>query len=518
MLENVVGAYLDSLQKERQFDAPLLALLRANGFRRVHLTHGAFEFGKDAIAQKEVDGVLTQFAFQSKAGDVSLAGWRALYSQVEELRTNALSHPDFARGLPRRAILVLTGRLTGGASPAIQEHARNLEARGEVPLEVWDRERLIEKIVGKPEALVDAFSGPLLGLLGDIDQLEVTDRRVEEFSRAWVDTSGATPWRAALEASIIAKRLADTHRLDLACYTALCLVRAAWASTHGISPPSTEALAIAGAAGEQFELYARELLGEDLDELLDQRRMALEGAGLLAGYAIRCVRIAEIAGLLGLRKDGAEREQIARWLARFVMAQPGCAHPISDRWAVSLAPAATLLAGSHPEALEHLLIEAMRWLGDFYADEGLGLAGLQADPREEIDYLIGGALEHVDRPRRSGSNLVALLLDLASAFEKPAAYDAIHNDALAVEAHPLVGLPLDDSDQYRVNGRVPVNTSPNYAQSWDIHSEWRQATHHDDDPSRSYLGRVGRPWDQLAISAVTRDRYWLWAVRQLRKA
>jgi hypothetical protein len=74
MLSDVIGCYLDSLE-EREFDAPFIALLRALGYWDIHFLHGSFEFGKDFIAKAEVEGVATQFAFQTKAGDINLKAW-----------------------------------------------------------------------------------------------------------------------------------------------------------------------------------------------------------------------------------------------------------------------------------------------------------------------------------------------------------------------------------------------------------------------------------------------------------
>src|SRR2546421_11963522 len=100
VLDAVLDDFLSSVT-EREFDVPFVALLRAHGYQDVHLVHGQFEFGKDVIAKSEVDGVLNQYAFQSKAGDIGLPQWNAMYGQTEMLRLNELSHPAFDATLPR---------------------------------------------------------------------------------------------------------------------------------------------------------------------------------------------------------------------------------------------------------------------------------------------------------------------------------------------------------------------------------------------------------------------------------
>ena len=65
MLDAAVANFVDSLT-EREFDAPFMALLRAEQYFDVHRTHGSFEFGKDFIAKKYVDGVELQYVFSRR--------------------------------------------------------------------------------------------------------------------------------------------------------------------------------------------------------------------------------------------------------------------------------------------------------------------------------------------------------------------------------------------------------------------------------------------------------------------
>ncbi len=76
MLRNVLADYLNSLKNEREFDAPLMALLAAMGFQDIHFTHGQAEFGKDFIAKRREGKKLIQYVIQSKCGDISQGDWR----------------------------------------------------------------------------------------------------------------------------------------------------------------------------------------------------------------------------------------------------------------------------------------------------------------------------------------------------------------------------------------------------------------------------------------------------------
>lgn len=538
MLEDVVGSFLDAVG-EREFDAPFIALLRSHGYSKIHLVHGQFEFGKDVIAQREEPHV--QFAFQTKAGDIALPQWSSqVRGQVEILRFNDLVHPDYDTDLPREGVLVLTGRLVGGAALEIQNYKQRIDrkrvggpvisrtpliapyvarrrALDEPGFDVWDRERLVELLTASPEAGLTGFSdGPLLELLGGIDQGAVGEARLERFAERWIGGANGIEWRALLEASIVANRLRRAERLDLACFTALCVVRAVWASVHATEPPPDVAVAQRDTAFAMFKYYAAQVWDACSDELLTPAGLRGD-AGLVVTYPVSCMRLLEVLGLLGL-SDESVAADIADWLLRFVKAQPGASHPLSDRWAVSLLPAVMLLAKYHRDQVPTYLTEVIRWLGDRHDNGELGLAGPHAEPVEEVEYVLGSALDHIERSARRSSYLAAVLLDLAALLEEAELYDLAFNEITALDITPFLTIPRDDASQYLATGHgvdVPINTSPNYREYFAHGEEWRMASHHDDVLARYYLGRVDRPWDYLALSIVCRDRHWVAALRAL---
>jgi hypothetical protein len=475
-----------------------MALLRTHGFTNIHLLHGHYEFGKDFIAKSET-GSPIQYVFQSKAGDLGLPQWTGIRGQLDLMRTSELSHPDFDRTLPRRGILVTTGRLVGAASLAAQEYQRQLAERGETPLEVWDRERLLELITHSPEAGLAGTAEPaLLELIGRIDSHRVTETELERYSRQWVADGTPLSWRSVLESAVVTNRLMRSDRLDLACFASLALLRGVWASVHGTEPPPDEALAQADLARAMFTGYAANLWERCGEEALEPATL-IEGddEGIFLTYPVRCLRIAEILGIYGLTLKDDEQREVAAWLGRFLASQPGAAHPISDRWAVSLLPPALLVHRAEPGTVEQWLQEVVRWLGDHHEDEALGLAPSDADPEDEADYLLGGILEHIDRPKRRTSYLAAVVLDLSAALELRALYDVAFNDIIAVDLTPLVPQPNDDVGQYLVAGRgidIPINTSPKYTEKSEAGDGWTMADHHDDDLTRYYLGRISRTW------------------------
>ena len=238
MIADVIGNYLDNIE-EREFDAPFMALLQAIGFHDIHFLHGAFEFGKDFIAKRTEAGTTSQFAFQTKAGDLNLSAWHECRGQIDLLRTNSLAHPSFDPDMARQAVFVTTGRLIGGAPLAAQEYSAHLIQLGEIGFVTWDRETLVELMSSTPEAgLAGSSSGALLSLIGKIDGAAVQDSELEKFSRRWFAENGDNCLtRGGLEAAVIANRLRQQNRLDLAAYVGLCLVRAAWVHGHGMERP-----------------------------------------------------------------------------------------------------------------------------------------------------------------------------------------------------------------------------------------------------------------------------------------
>lgn len=500
MLSDAVVAFLNSVS-ERAFDEPLLAILRSQGFERVHLVHGQREFGKDAIGQR--DGV--QWAWQSKAGDVGQAEWRALTGQLDELRLTNLGHGSFDTDLSRRAVLVITGRLTGNAPDLFRDYNDRAKSKDEPGLELWDRDILVGLLADNTDALLrGSMDGQLLAELGSADALTVTMQSLEVFSRRW------TTWEldrlsglGVVEAALVCERLADRGRLDLACHLALCLVRGAWAAGAGDIASSQAA----DAAGRLFDSYVDKLWDECSDDLLDKDFVGVSGMSAWVSYPVRCCRIAELIGLRALRlrtDDPDSASEVAEWLSRFVVAQPGAAHPISDQYANCLIPAALAIAAVDAEAAREYLSAAAVWLCDAYERDRLGLAALGASPNEETERLLGSTLESVELERRRDSMIATVLLDLCAALGFSDLYADVYNDIQAVRIYPRVFRLNEGPDEFDRTGMGnQLDPNVDFAPSAD---ESPLAPHHA-DPAGQRLCAEGRAWDLFAISSALRDRH-----------
>jgi hypothetical protein len=501
LLDDAVAAWLDSVSERASYE-PLLALLRARGYSDAHLAHGQREFGKDIVAKRDA----AQWAFQVKAGDIGQGEWRELDGQLNELRVVDLGHSSFDPTLPRRPVLVTTGRLVGNSSDLFREHNRRARERDEPELTLWDRDTLIGYLSGEPEAVLrGSIDAALLATLGAVEERKATAASIEDFSQRWTEwdidhVSGA----GVIEAALICERLKNIERIDLACHMALCLVRAAWAARGG-----ENRTALADAAGHLFETYALQLWNECDERLLREKGLVgFSGASAWITYPIRCCRIAELLGLLAIRlrpTDDQLASDIGQWLVRFAHAQPGVAHPVSDAYAVSLIPAALTLAASDRNAAIDLLRDTTVWLTNASQPEQFGLAGADARPSEEIERLIGNALDSIDYPRRPMSLIATVLLDLCAALGAGDLYADAHNDIRACEIAPMI-IRLDDGrDQYLRAGeanRLELNID--YA---DVLRDGKLAAAHHADAAGSELCDKHRAWDLLAISSALRDRH-----------
>ena len=247
----------------------------------MRLTHGSAEFGKDVIAQKGGE----QWAWQSKAGNVGQGDFRQMTGQLDELRLSNYAHPDFDADLPRRPVLVTTGRLAGNAPLSLREYNERTRARGETELEHWGRDILVGKLAGNPDAVLrGSVDGQLLSILGGLEEGRVDMDAVEVFARRWASWEPARLAGLAItECALLCERLRMLDRLDLACQLGLCAVCGACAATVA-AEDGEEAIEAAAAV---FEHYARLLwLRCDAEMLRDDHWVGPPGADAW----VQCIR------------------------------------------------------------------------------------------------------------------------------------------------------------------------------------------------------------------------------------
>jgi hypothetical protein len=234
-------------------------------------------------------------------------------------------------------------------------------------------------------------------------------------------------------------------------------------------------------------------------------------------YPVLCARVIEVAGLLYfLEEKHRKRSRLADFLEEFISAEPGCGHPISDRYAISLVPAVLALRhGGRLDAARHLLRRATVWLCDCH-EKGSGLAQLEATAYAEVATLIGYPFEAVAVGKRPSSFLATVLCDLSAFIGDPQLYEDIVNDIKAVEIVPQYWQAHDTAGQFSVGADdvIQYPTGLDYKDEYTPFETRQFATHIRNEPERFRLTDSVNPATYLGLMLLLRDRYFptLWRV------
>lgn len=533
MLRNVLADYLSSLRNEREFDAPFMALLAAMAFYDIHFTHGQAEFGKDFIAKRLEGQDLIQYVFQSKCGDISQGEWRNnIMGQVLECVTNTLSHPHLDATLPQQLVLVTTGRLSNNAALGMQnlnnDTLVNMKKR---PVIAWEQPQLIDFLATYgPEGIHRATAagyanyGEFYSLYGQAMQRQLTTRRIEFYSRNWLQEPTVNNKRmliAVIEAETIAAKCKENGALYEALHMYLCAVRAvedAIFTTQADNEQNTwllslyaQMISVIRAVSEQYLSSIRQHWTSTNRGLL----ALINGSASMVCYPVHCSRIMEVAGLLYfLTEDQNARSDVGSFLNEFVSTEPGCSHFISDYYAVSLSIA--VLALKHAGAIETaqiLLHQTTVWVCDRY-QEGFGLASMEDTPYEEVALLLGYPFESVDTQKRTPSFLATTLCDLAAFVGNTQLYADIVNDFLASDIVFPYWQVRDTRGQFLIEGNDVIQY-PNieFADALST-GTWEYAEHiRHELRSFAILDRISATGYAI-LALVLRDRYFptIWPV------
>lgn len=517
--------YLNSVG-EREFDSPFLSLLPAMGFQDVHLTHGTVEYGKDFIAKKLDGEHLVQYSFQSKAGSIGQSAWRTdIQGQLLESVLLSLSHPNFDRTLPHQAVLVCTGEFRGNAALSLQ--ALNEKIKKEFKkraIDFWGKTQLIELLIehglnGVHRATAAGFAeyGTFFSLYARAMQGVVTIKNIEGYSRLWrgldLHPSRRQLW-STVESEVIAKQCCQNDLVFEAAHCRLAQLRFLCEKSY-----ETPQSAIHDLWSKQ--VYCLNSLCSGYAKRFTAAWMLEKnlvktwfGDVYVTTYAVQCSRIMELISLAYFSESAMEaRKGYAILLADFVTGEPGCSHPVSDRYAVSIVLAVlVLLDTGQVDIASALLSEVTVSLCDWY-EKRMGLAGIEADEESETRYLLGYPFEFINIPQRQQSFLATAVIDLAAFLGDKVLYASIVNDIKATRIYPEYFQPRNTIGSCRIE-REDVLTYP-AVQYQDEITEFNDllfAEHiSDESPSFRFVDEFG-PFAAVALMALLRDRYFprLW--------
>lgn len=510
MLRAVVTTYLETLT-EREFDAPLLALLASQGFTDIHFIHGGFEFGKDVIAKRrDADGqTLRQYSIQSKAGDLGLSDWRAVRPQLEECEYNTQAHPSFDATLPRVAVLVTTGVLKGGAAIDAQEFRAACTKRGLAEFEVWDRITIVDWLCLDPSLGLSELTvqDDLVALVSSISRRQVTEPILERHTRMWL--TGDAPCkrlaRASIEAAMLSQELRKTRRLDLAALLALHLYRAAWETAE--TEVGDLQSATSDAALRLFILTAAELLEQVEPMLSDPAELAnaVMDIGYVFTYPAVCSRLVEIFSLLALIEPvSSHSERATSAVLALAAHHPGASRPPSDQFAAAILPATAVLVQTDVEAARVFLRKVSKWLLDAHDEDrgGLGLGAIDENEPIQFERLVAGKTTFRSTEMRRSSYLATVTLDALSISDAAELYDAVRRNMNALRIVPT-GSRADEAHARWRRGGPNVYPHPRLD-----YPEWA-------DRSAISNSEPGTAMDAVLLASVTRTRHYVGACEEL---
>jgi hypothetical protein len=509
MLAAAFGNWVSQLT-ERGFDESFISLLRAHGFYDIHFRHGQFEFGKDFVAKRDEDGHKVQYGFQSKAGDINGSAWDAIYSQLEELTSGQNVPVGFDKTLPRCSVLVTTGRLKGKASLSAKTFETRVKDRGDGRFEVWEQDTLMEMVEGSGRFPV-APSPTLTALLAHIEGPDCGERSLEAQLAVLVDAakaSTASLHRALVDNAICAATLAEKGRGIQQLAVALNAVRIAATLAHSDAGEAKPLLHMAfDSYVAQGERCYKTLLAAPGDEKHWLKAIP-SSTGQMVIYPVHCLKVLEFAGLASLwcaeQGNGAGGQRWADVCAQIVDGQRGAFHPVSDRYAASLAPVVLALRRfGKADRAERLLRETAKWVFDRYDGDESGLAGPYSTPTEETRTLLGSAFEAISLARRRESLLGVALADLTYCLAS-GLYPDIVNDMKAVGIVPTAIHALDLADAYVVAKQGATRGLVNIAYPEAVGAT--RLRHHQLQEGARAPETIGGVVVMLALACVARDR------------
>jgi hypothetical protein len=467
VLRDLIERYLDNLENERAFDATFIALLAAEGYTDIHYLHGPLEFGKDFIAKRNAGTVTEQWMFQNKPGNVATPEMREVKGQILDAVTSSLGHPAFDADLPRVIVLCFTGRFRGNGAVDFQDLARYVKER--FPLRTlisWDREMLVGLMLAHgPEQLfrsgIDvAAYGSFFTLYGGILESCIhVDSIQRHFDNRLQAVAGVEQRlvATAIEAHLFADASRQVDQPYCALQAMLAMVRAVLFEMHNADDPHTStfvsllrASCLAAAASAAI-VAAKYLTAKRTWGVLSE---AVDGFAMFVSYPVVCAQFMD--GLVILMELGDEQQQklAAADLVDLVQSEPGCAHPISDRYAVSVVAVIRALVKIGQAATARVFLkEVALWLIDRYWSDGNGLAPCYASELEEISTLLGGPFSGVEGHSDRASLLATALMDCACYVQDESTYTGLRADILAADIVPRYYQVRDTSGQFEFNGK-----------------------------------------------------------------
>lgn len=521
MLNLILDTYLDSIEKETDFYSPFMALLIEMEFHDVHFLHGSYEFGKDFIAKKEVDGKLLQYIFQLKAKNIDSGIWRSeIAPQLLNALTTSLSHPNFDSMLSRQVVFVNTRDFIGGAKLDSQNWNDDFVSKIN-PNKVlfWCKSQLCQYLhehglMGIHHSTAQGFYdyGRFFRIYSECLQGKHSDQRLEIYSLCWLDMSLSIKkriLRATLESEVFARQLMRQGFIYEAIICHLATIRTILNASYG-RPTNTELEFLK----HLYELALKRLFSlcsHYISEIKTQWESA--GKNLVAAgfngtfsYLVHTCRILEVAGLAYLlAENSAQQRELMDFIIEFYSSEPGVGKIPSDRFAVSIVlPVLMAVHQNEVDFAKSLVKKSSEWL------LGTSIADFDANEYEEVSTLLGGSLPEFKNLRVGGGGLLKMVLTDLSAFVNDAEF---YKEIFSI----LVGVfystywQIKDSDGITIVEGEDILQCPDLGfrinDSLNNFSDYDYSPHIYNDPKRLSVVEKFGSFSPVMLMILLRDRY-----------
>lgn len=504
MLQYVIDDYLRSIT-EIQFFLPFIQLLEASGYFDIHLVHSPTEFGKDVIAKKSEQGEAMQYAFQLKAGDINLLKFRdELQQQLLQACTNKLAHPNLDQTLPYQVVFVTTGIVQQPASIAFQEMNRFVsESLHQKPVVTWERNHLAHEFqaVGiEPFFQLHRspdFTARFFDFYSELKNgTELSTFSIETYTSYWLKLDPGVKenrLQVFFEAFFFSNSLWQQDRHYESVLVVSALIR--FLIKFDLFEKNEDVIAeYLDLILEDFSMKFSKLIAEGKTVFTESRSEVFS----IFNYPVRCSQVQELLSIHYLYSDKSTKKE---QLLGLLKTEPGCHHPISDNFSMSVfLTSMALLKMREVGTLKKYINNVVIWLCNRY--EHIGIAPLGSTRQEEYEQLLSEHLDGFEFQKRTSSFMASMLLDVTARIGDPKFYESIANEIRAVEIIPEFYHVNEDDALYSYSDK-PIYGSADKNFSLNLVDEYSSIIEY--ERKNCNITKFGKPI--LFLMLLLRDRY-----------
>lgn len=511
--DQAIDAFLDTIELEKELYFPLMALLRAKGFRKINLLAGHYEHGKDIIAQHvQEDDSVVQFVFPVKNGDLDQDKFTKLRSQIFECVDYNYGHVDFDGKAPRVIAIVFPGQMIGKTAGWIEAFNQSCEQqKRSILIEPWGRQKLKEEFEVE-HCLQNIEWTKIASFVNEICNgagMNFIERQTEDW-HASIST-GKALWAKATEVSVLGsflrKQKLRLHSIQLV----YSLIRTAMVLEYENVVPKQDTAEVINFACDIIYDETAEFLSWFKSVPIKRRAYSLlhVSPSELVEFPVRTISILQFVSVSVIAKRlDSEQASIARVFFQTALAIDALAKPISDNYAPSvlaIAVAARILGVDCQNWISNIAC----WICDSSENEP-GLASAGSNEYEELWRTCGAQIENDNFKPNISSTLAAAALVACSLLDLTQLYDVIFEDFSKVGVLPRLKIPISPPDEFfTARQACLVPSDRDYFERYKEKKAISNLPASYDIESKRLFDLDQRFWIGVSLGLLCRDRWWI---------